>query len=102
MSKVQITLSDDEGNGAVDVEVACSDNNPESPSVILGVYMSQNWDTIVAACKRHLVLRQAALEGIPGAMTADQVRASNDDSALVESAPKILNASGTGVLSSED
>jgi len=98
MSSATIKLTDND-DGSTDVEVSISDRNAESPSVILGTYLSQNWDTIVMACKRHLILRTAAIDGLPGAPNADSFK---PDLKLVEPAPKLLNASGTGTISSEE
>ena len=92
MSVAQITLTDtDEG---VDVEVKLSDRNAESSAILMGTYISQNWDQIVAALKRHLIVRQAMLN--------EKGEVPKDELELASPAPKILNADGTGTLSSEE
>lgn len=91
MSSAQITLIDTDDGKGCDVELRVSEQNPESTAVIMATYLAENWDVVAEACRRHLVIRQAALDKVGN---TDALR-------LVESAPKILNADGSGTISSE-
>ena len=82
MSSARITLTD--VDGATEVEMQLSDANAESPAVIMATYLHENWDVICEACRRHLVLRQNAIDK-SDAVEAPKIQSIN---------PKIIDTRG--------